>query len=84
MVGSRLRLSVENPDTGSAETDVACDYASDPLDIGFNSGYVLDILEHVASDTAEFMLADPGSPTLIRGVGDQDKDTFFVLMPMRV
>jgi DNA polymerase-3 subunit beta len=84
MEGSRLRLSVENPDTGYAEMDVACEYASEPLDIGFNSRYVTDILSHIDSTSVAFMLADPSSPTLIRGTGNTDDGVFFVLMPMRV
>ena len=80
--GERLLLSVTNPDSGSATEEVEIDYASDPLDIGFNARYLLDIAAQIEGEVAVLKLADPGSPTLI-----QDKDSkgaLYVLMPMRV
>ena len=78
----RLVLSVTNPDSGSATEEIEVEYAAEPLDIGFNSRYLLDIASQIESEAAVLKLADPGSPTLI-----QDKDskgTLYVLMPMRV
>ncbi len=80
-VGSTLKCSVTNPDTGSAEEEIEIVYQSDPLTIGFNSRYLTDILEHVDTNKVEIKLADAGSPTLFKPVGDES--TFFVLMPMR-
>ncbi len=82
LTGGRLVLSVTNPDSGSATEEIEVDYAADPLDIGFNSRYLLDIAAQIEGETAVLKLADPGSPTLI-----QDKDAkgaLYVLMPMRV
>ncbi len=78
----KLVLSVTNPDQGSAVEELEADYDAPPLDIGFSSRYLLDIVNQLDSDTALFLLADPGSPTLI-----QDRDganALYVLMPMRV
>jgi DNA polymerase-3 subunit beta len=78
----RLTLSVNNPDSGSAQEEVEVDYEASALDIGFNARYLLDITGQLDGDTATFMLADPGSPTLI-----QDREgasALYVLMPMRV
>jgi DNA polymerase-3 subunit beta len=80
--GGKLLLSVTNPDSGSANEELEVEYAADPLDIGFNSRYLLDIAAQIESEAAVLKLADPGSPTLI-----QDKDphgALYVLMPMRV
>jgi len=82
ITGGRLVLSVTNPDSGSATEEIEVDYDSDPLDIGFNSRYLLDIAAQIEGEVAVLKLADPGSPTLI-----QDKDAkgaLYVLMPMRV
>ncbi len=78
----QLVLSVNNPDSGSAEEEIAVGYGSDPLDIGFNSRYLLDITNQLSADETTFMLADPGSPTLIREQGQAG--ALYVLMPMRV
>jgi DNA polymerase-3 subunit beta len=80
--GGRLVLSVTNPDSGSATEELEVEYDADPLDIGFNSRYLLDIAAQLDGEVAVLKLADPGSPTLI-----QDKDAkgaLYVLMPMRV
>lgn len=78
----RLVLSVTNPDSGSATEEIEVEYTADPLDIGFNSRYLLDIASQIESEAAVLKLADPGSPTLIE---DKDsKGTLYVLMPMRV
>lgn len=79
---SKMVLSVNNPDSGSAIEELGVDFSSDPLEIGFNSRYLLDIGAQLRSGTAVFKLADPGSPTLIQD--DDDPDALFVLMPMRV
>jgi DNA polymerase-3 subunit beta len=78
----RLVLSVNNPESGSAEEEVAGSYDSDPIDIGFNSRYLLDIASQIKGDTARFKLADSGSPTIITDPADED--ALYVLMPMRV
>ena len=78
----KLVLSVNNPDSGSAEEEIAATYDSEPLDIGFNSKYLLDIAGQIKSDQATFQLADAGSPTIIRDPGDDQ--ALYVLMPMRV
>jgi DNA polymerase-3 subunit beta len=78
----KLTLSVTNPDSGSATEELEVDYAADPLDIGFNSRYLLDIAAQIDGEAAVLKLADPGSPTLIQDKGAQD--ALYVLMPMRV
>ncbi len=82
LASGKLTLSVNNPDSGSATEELEVEYDFDPLDIGFNSRYLLDIASQIEGETAVLKLSDPGSPTLI-----QDKDggkTLYVLMPMRV
>jgi DNA polymerase-3 subunit beta len=78
----KLTLSVTNPDSGSATEELEVEYDADPLDIGFNSRYLLDIAGQLEGEAAVLKLADPGSPTLIQdrsGAG-----ALYVLMPMRV
>jgi DNA polymerase-3 subunit beta len=80
--GGKLILSVTNPDSGSATEEIEVEYDADPIDIGFNSRYLLDIAAQLDGEVAVLKLADPGSPTLIL---DKDaKGALYVLMPMRV
>jgi len=78
----KLVLSVNNPDSGSATEELPVEYGFDPLEIGFNARYLLDISGQLESGTAEFQLADPGSPTMVRD--GKDVSALYVLMPMRV
>jgi DNA polymerase-3 subunit beta len=77
----KVTLSVVNPDAGNAVDELDAEYASDSMDIGFNSRYLHEIIGQVQGDTLEVNLADPGSPTLFKG---SDADSLYVLMPMRV
>ena len=78
----RLTLSVNNPDGGSATEEIGVAYAASPLEIGFNARYLLDIAGQLEGEEARFMLADPGSPTMVKDAGDDS--ALYVLMPMRV
>ncbi len=82
LADDKMVLAVNNPDSGSATDELAVGYEAEPLDIGFNSKYLLDIADQLTSEEAVFKLADPGSPTLIQDAGDGD--AIYVLMPMRV
>lgn len=77
-----LLLTVNNPDSGSATDEVAVGYESEPMDIGFNAKYLLDITAQLTGDEAVFLFADAGSPTLIRDTASEQ--ALYVLMPMRV
>ena len=78
----RVTLTVTSPDNGTASEEIASEYGSDPLEIGFNAGYLKDILGQIDSDIVEMHLADAGAPTLIRK--DENSPALYVLMPMRV
>ncbi|RWE67670.1 DNA polymerase III subunit beta [Mesorhizobium sp.] len=78
----QVTLAVNNPDSGSATEELAADYLSDAIEIGFNAKYLLDVAAQLTGTEAKFMLADAGSPTLIHDMADET--TLYVLMPMRV
>src|SRR4029079_17794881 len=54
----KLILSVTNPDSGSATEELEVEYDADPLDIGFNSRYLLDIAAPLGRAEAVLKLAD--------------------------
>jgi DNA polymerase-3 subunit beta len=78
----KLILSVNNPESGSATEEIAVSYDGGPMDIGFNSRYLLDITGQMDSGQACFRLADTNAPALI--FDRQNPAAIFVLMPMRV
>ena len=78
----RVTLTVTSPDNGTAAEELPAEYSADGFEIGFNAGYLKDILGQIDSDTVELHLADAGAPTLIRK--DDKSPALYVLMPMRV
>ena len=78
----RLVLSVNAPDSGAAEEELAVAYDDEPLEIGFNAKYLLEIAGQVDRENAVFLFNSPGDPTLVRE-GDDDS-AVYVVMPMRV
>ena len=78
----KITLSVTSPENGLAVEEIAADYSSDNIEIGFNARYLMDILAQIEGDTVEVHLADAAAPTLLR---ESDKsNALYVLMPMRV
>lgn len=78
----RLVLSVNAPDSGAAEEELAVAYGDERLEIGFNAKYLLEIASQVDRENAVFMFNSSGDPTLMREGNDQT--AVYVVMPMRV
>ncbi|MFS4581514.1 DNA polymerase III subunit beta [Phaeobacter sp. C3_T13_0] len=78
----RLILSVNAPDSGAAEEELAVAYRDERLEIGFNAKYLLEIANQVDRENAVFMFNSSGDPTLMRE--GSDESAVYVVMPMRV
>ena len=78
----RLTLSAVSPEAGRAVEELDVGYRSEPLEIGFNARYMLDMSAQVEGDEIEVAIADAGSPMVVRD--PKDSSTLYVLMPMRV
>jgi DNA polymerase-3 subunit beta len=77
-----LTVSAASPENGTATEEIEARYQSSPIEIGFNSRYLLDITEQIDGEFAQFAMADAGSPTIVRD--SADASALYVLMPMRV
>ncbi|SES41302.1 DNA polymerase III, beta subunit [Tranquillimonas rosea] len=78
----RLVLSVNAPDSGNAEEELAVAYGDERLEIGFNAKYLLEIASQVDRENAVFLFNSSGDPTLMRE--GNDTSAVYVVMPMRV
>lgn len=78
----RLVLSVNAPDSGAAEEELAVAYGDERLEIGFNAKYLLEIASQVDRENAVFLFNSSGDPTLVRE--GNDTSAVYVVMPMRV
>jgi DNA polymerase-3 subunit beta len=77
-----LRITSENPDVGEGTEELDVDFAGDPVEIGFNARYVLDVLQSLDEDTVKLELGGQLDPGVIRPVGPTD--FVGVIMPMRI
>jgi DNA polymerase-3 subunit beta len=77
-----LTLSATSPENGTAVEELEARYLASPIEIGFNSRYLLDITEQIDGEGAQFVMADAASPTIVRD--SADASALYVLMPMRV
>ena len=60
-----LHVKANNPDHEEAEDEVDIRYTGDPMEIGFNVGYLIDALGVLPSAEVSFHLSDPGSSCLL-------------------
>jgi DNA polymerase III subunit beta len=77
-----LRIQTTNAEQEEAVEELDVDYSGDPLDVGFNVTYLLDVLGNLKVDSVCAEFGDANSSALISVPGD---DGFkYVVMPMRI
>ena len=77
-----LKIICSNTEQEEAQEEIDVEYKGDSLDIGFNVGYLLDVLNHL--DVSEILcsLGDANSSALI--TIPEKSDFKYVVMPMRI
>lgn len=79
---SAIEVSAPNSEFGSAKESIAAEYEGDPIDIGFNGRYLMDLVYLGEEGKVEMRLNDASTAVLVMDSGDESSLT--VLMPMRV
>jgi DNA polymerase-3 subunit beta len=77
-----LRIICTNSEQEEAEEELEVAYGGDPLDIGFNVTYLLDVLQNQNAERVQFAFGDANSSALVT-VPERD-DYKYVVMPMRI
>jgi DNA polymerase-3 subunit beta len=84
MAEDMLKFFVSTPDVGEGTEQMSVAYDGDPLDIGFNANYLLEVLRFVDSDEVEMTFKAPERAALLRPA-DGEKDSYLCLvMPLRL
>lgn len=79
---NQLKMLANNPEQEEAEEEIEVSYNGDELEIGFNVNYIQDVLNTLKGEKVSFTLSDANSSALL---GDAaDKDSVYVIMPMRL
>jgi DNA polymerase III subunit beta len=81
-----VRFSVETPDLGEAHEDLEVQYTGDPLDIGFNASYLLEVLRYMPTDEVKLAFKAPERAATIEPVGTEEgaPDYLCLVMPLRL
>jgi DNA polymerase III subunit beta len=77
-----LRVSSTNAEQEEASEELEVQYQGDPVDIGFNVQYLLDVLANLKNKTVQVALQDPNASALITAA--EDSEFKYVVMPMRI
>ncbi len=79
------KLSVTTPDLGEAQEEMTVAYEGDPLEIGFNAAYLLEIMKYLPTDEVRMSFKAPERATTCEPVGWDDPASYLTLvMPLRL
>jgi len=77
-----LKLQAQNPDQEEADVEVEVNYSGDPLEIGFNVTYMLDVLNTSSNTVVQGIIKDSNSSCLM--LFPDEPQAKYVIMPMRL
>ncbi len=77
-----VQLSVNSANSGEGNEKIKANFNSENLNISFNSKYLVDIASEVEDSNLKINLKDSVSPVLIEDASD--KNTYYVIMPMKI
>ncbi|HEX5830502.1 MAG TPA: DNA polymerase III subunit beta [Gemmatimonadaceae bacterium] len=80
-----LKFSVQTPDLGEAQDEMPARYDGDPLEIGFNATYLLEILRFIPTDEVRMTFKAPERAATLEPEAWDDSARFLTLvMPLRL
>ncbi len=77
-----LNLNTINNESSTASEDLIINYEGDEIEIGFNSKYIMDIVNNLEDSEISINLKDNTSPVIAKE--NSNTNLIYVLMPMRV
>lgn len=80
-----LKFSVQTPDLGEANDELPVRFNGDPLDIGFNAAYLLEILKYIPTEEVKLTFKAPERAATLEPEGWSDSAQYLCLvMPLRL
>ncbi|MDR3299262.1 MAG: DNA polymerase III subunit beta [Candidatus Accumulibacter sp.] len=77
-----LKIVAANAEHEEAQEEIEIDYSGDAVDVGFNVGYLLDVLNNATTEVVEWGFNDANSSALLTLPGNESFK--YVVMPMRI
>jgi DNA polymerase III subunit beta len=82
--GTALRLSVETPDLGDAHEELEVQYQGEPLEIGFNANYLLEVLRFMPGEEVRLTFKAPERAATVEPVDPGAGEYLCLIMPLRL
>ena len=77
-----LKIASSNAEQEEAKEEIEIDYAGDPIEIGFNVTYLIDVLSNTSLEMVKLELADSAASALFSL--PEQPGFKYVVMPMRI
>jgi DNA polymerase-3 subunit beta len=82
LAGSEMRITANNPEQEEAEEMLDVTFQGDPIEIGFNVSYVLDVLNTLRCERVRLSMSDANASALLENV--EEDGAMYVVMPIRL
>jgi DNA polymerase III subunit beta len=84
--GAVLRFAVDTPDLGDGKDEMEVEYTGEPIEIGFNATYLIEVLKSVPGERVQITLKAPERASLVSPVtnGDGKPAQLALIMPLRL
>ncbi len=81
----KIGLFSTSPQGGEAHDEVACEYAGEELEIGYNASYVMDVLKRIEDETVEIQLKSAiDAGIFVPSEQKKGEELLYLLMPIRL
>ncbi len=85
IAGSELSISAEDLDfSNEAKERLTCNYVGDDLEIGFNSKFLLEMLNHIKTDEVILEMSEPNKAGILTPSSNDNEDEQILMLVMPV
>ncbi|KHT42160.1 DNA polymerase III subunit beta [Vibrio sinaloensis] len=82
LADTEMRITANNPEQEEAEEMLDVSFDGEPIEIGFNVSYVLDVLNTLRCEKVRVSMSDANASALIENA--EDDSAMYVVMPIRL
>jgi DNA polymerase-3 subunit beta len=81
----KLILNVSTQELGEAREEIEATFSAEPMDVGYNATYVLDILRTIDAEEIAFLLDRPDNAGLVKPAAESGGvKQICIIMPLRI
>lgn len=79
-IKNKVLVSAKSPNMGEAKEELPAEFKGNEITIGFNPGYLMDVLKNLGEEKITLSLTEPDKPGMVKG-----KDGYlYIIMPMQL